>query len=123
MSDKNKILVVDDSSTNLLLLQSILETKKYHVITLDSGRMVKEVAIKEQPDLILLDIMMPGLDGIEILDRLKDDLLTANIPVVFVTAKSEASDVNLAFKSGASGYIMKPIKINDLLTQVERILK
>jgi CheY-like chemotaxis protein len=123
MSDKNKILVIDDSSTNLLVLQSMLEAKKYRVIALDSGKKALQVASKELPDLILLDIMMPGMNGFEVLECLKADNLTTNIPVIFVTAKTEASDVNLALKSGAAGYIKKPIEMKDLLQQIEMILK
>ena len=123
MSDKNKILVIDDSSTNLLLLQCILEAKGYSVITLDSGKKTLQVAIKEQPDLILLDIMMPGLNGFEILESLKVDNLTATIPVIFVTAKTEASDVEHALKSGAAGFIKKPIEMSDLLKKIDTILK
>ena len=87
-----RILVVDDIEANRRLLQAKLEAQYYTVIQAENGPQALEVASKELPDIILLDVMMPGMDGYEVCRRLKEDPATAFIPVVMVTALSDTED-------------------------------
>ncbi len=106
---KQTILIVDDAPDNLALMNSLLNTR-YKTKVATSGENALEVAsFANPPDLILLDIMMPGMDGYEVCRRLKENLKTADIPVIFLTAKSDAADEQKGFELGAVDYIAKPI--------------
>ncbi len=110
MSDKkDSILIVDDDATNLSVLNEILKDD-YMVLLAKNGEKALEIAKENHPELILLDVMMPEMDGFEVCRRLKADHATHNIPVVFVTAMSEISDETHGFEVGAADYIAKPIK-------------
>jgi putative two-component system response regulator len=102
------ILVVDDIAANVLLLKGLLK-KEYAISTASSGKEALEIARATLPDLILLDIMMPEMDGYEVCQTLKADALTANIPVLFVTALLEPGDETKGFEAGAVDFITKPI--------------
>ena len=109
-SDEPVVLVVDDMPENLAVLGGLLQPD-YRVRVANSGRRALEVAVAEpRPDLILLDIMMPGLDGHEVLRRLRADVATRDIPVIFVTAMEDAADEEQGFALGAVDYIHKPVK-------------
>ncbi|HUW26631.1 MAG TPA: EAL domain-containing protein [Gallionella sp.] len=113
-NDKPRILIVDDVSENLHAMMSILGDA-YAVTAATSGEKALELAArKPQPDLVLLDIKMPDMDGYEVLHRLKADPLTADIPVIFVTSMLESEDEATGLKMGAADYITKPVK-HDLL--------
>ncbi len=103
-----RILVVDDEPNNLQLLRQILKGK-YHISLATSGIQAVELAEKFEPDLVLLDIMMPDVDGYETCNMLKSSLKTAKIPVIFVTAKTEMEDEKRGFDVGAVDYITKPV--------------
>jgi len=110
MSDsipKQKIMVVDDKAQNIHILMQTLK-ENYHMTAAINGKKALELAIINKPDLILLDIMMPEMDGYEVCEKLKADDETKNIPVIFITAKSEATDETKGFKLGAVDYITKP---------------
>lgn len=102
-----KILLVDDSTSNLAVLSTTL--KQYQLFTATEGLQALEMASLHQPDLILLDIKMPIMDGFEICRRLKDNIETQQIPIIFVTGLNEQTDVNQGFKLGAIDFITKPI--------------
>lgn len=109
LSDKRwRILVVDDEPNNLQLLRQILKNK-YNISLATSGSQAIELAQKFEPDLILLDVMMPEVDGYETCVRLKSNQVTVKIPVIFVTAKSEIEDEKRGFDVGAVDYITKPV--------------
>jgi putative two-component system response regulator len=109
-ADKQVVLVVDDMPENLAVLGGFLQPE-YRVRVANSGRRALEVAAAvPRPDLILLDIMMPGLDGHEVLRRLRADAKTRDIPVIFVTAMEDAADEEQGFALGAVDYIHKPVK-------------
>lgn len=108
MRDKESILIVDDIKENIDVLRSILE-KNYKVRFSLSGIKAIEIAKKHIPDLILLDIMMPEMDGFTVLTELKKDPMTKNIPVIFVTANNETVDELKGFSLGAVDYITKPV--------------
>ena len=122
-NEKARILIVDDVSENLHAMMAILR-EQYAVIAATGGEKALELAARNpQPDLLLLDIQMPGMDGYEVLRRLKADPDTADIPVIFVTALSEAADEARGLKLGAADYISKPVNPDLLhlrvLTQLE----
>ncbi len=102
------VLVVDDTPSNLSLLNQILKAN-YAVKAANHGLKALEIAHQFQPDLILLDVMMPDIDGYEVCRRLKSHPLTRNIPVIFLTAKTEVEDEALGFAVGAADFIHKPI--------------
>lgn len=107
--DKLRILVVDDTTSNIAILNDLLRSH-YHISVATNGSDALEIAGSEnRPDLILLDIMMPGMDGYEVCKRLKDNIKTKNIPVLFVTAMGEVNDETLGLSLGAVDYITKPI--------------
>ncbi|NGZ07020.1 MAG: diguanylate cyclase [Magnetococcales bacterium] len=106
---QEKILIVDDVPINLALLSELL-TQDYDVLQADNGQKALELALSWQPDLILLDIMMPGMDGFEVCRRLKAQPKTRTIGVIFVTAKTEAEDVNRGMALGALDYFGKPFR-------------
>ncbi|NOV29815.1 EAL domain-containing protein [Methylomonas sp. ZR1] len=115
-NSKPSILIVDDVNENLHALLSILR-EDYAILAATNGEKALELAIRTPgPDLVLLDIKMPGMDGYEVLRRLKTDPMTADIPVIFVTALSESADEAAGLKLGAADYITKPIN-PDLLKQ------
>ncbi|MEY4752104.1 MAG: hypothetical protein RIQ60_4318 [Pseudomonadota bacterium] len=117
------ILIVDDDADNLLVLSQILQPH-YRVLAARSGETGLRLASgTPRPDLILLDIMMPGLDGYDVLGRLRDTVRTCDIPVVFVTALGDAADEERGFKLGANDYISKPIKPAVLLARVRTLLE
>lgn len=109
MKKEKTILIVDDISENLDVLNGIL-SDDYNIKAAKSGEMALKIAFSDSPpDLILLDIMMPGLDGYEVCNRLKLNMKTKNIPVIFVTAQGTAEDESRGFKIGAVDYITKPV--------------
>lgn len=120
---KSKILVVDDSSVNNLLFQAILEENGHSVLLTFNGNEALKIAIKEEPDLILLDIMMPGMSGFEILEKIVSDDKLKHIPVIMVTAKIDNTDKKKALEMGAIDYIVKPVDIDNTLERVEHALK
>lgn len=116
---KATVLIVDDNSDNLDVLSGILRPF-YKVKAAINGELaLKIVTAKTKPDIILLDIMMPGMDGYEVCRRLKADPITASIPVIFVTAKTEIKDEQTGFELGAVDYITKPISVPIVLARVK----
>lgn len=119
----NKILVVDDDSDILELLQYNLEKEGYEVRTANSGQKALDIAPLFMPNLILLDIMMPGMDGVETCRLLRDNAEFANVHIMFLTARSEEYSEVAAFDAGADDYISKPIKPRALLSRIGAILR
>lgn len=118
-SKSKSILVVDDTRTNIAMLKWILG-KLYNVTTATSGELALEAAFSSNPpDLILLDVMMPDMNGHEVCRRLKEDERTRNIPVIFVTTKSEVEDETYGFSIGAADYITKPLSAPIVLARVK----
>ena len=124
LTDKNTILVVDDTPTNLQILTHILTKRgQYKVYTAKNGEKAVNVASKIIPDLILLDIMMPGMDGYEACRHLKDNKQTQSIPIIFVSALTEVIDKVKSFKVGGVDFITKPFQAEEVLARVEAHLK
>lgn len=118
-----KILVIDDLPENVFMLQDRLEHEGYEVITAYNGSTGFEKALSELPDLILLDVMMPDITGIEVCRRLVNDPATKHIPIILVTAKSGADDTKEGLEAGAFDYIKKPFNRIELLARVKSALK
>ena len=108
MDHRPKLLLVDDEPTNLQILRHILQDS-YRLLFARDGEKALQLALSEQPDLILLDVMMPGMSGYETCRRLKQGARTAGVPVIFVTALNETSDEETGFSVGAVDYITKPV--------------
>lgn len=124
MTDYSKIsiLAVDDVALNLLLVKKILQLYNFRIRTADSGVKALEEVAAEKPDLILLDILMPGIDGFEVLSRLKADWNTKDIPVIILSALNSNKDIVRAYEMGAKDYITKPIIMEKLINSVARNL-
>ena len=116
---KGNILVVDDTPANLRLLARILSEHGYKVRLIPNGSLVKGAIQTAPPDLILLDIKMPGLNGYEVCQRLKEDEQTRDIPVIFISALDETIDKVKAFGIGGVDYITKPFQLEEVLARVE----
>ena len=112
------ILAVDDIATNIMLLKAVLSRAKYKIVTASGGYEALEKVATVNPDLILLDIMMPDLDGYEVLKQLKADPAHEDIPVIFLTALHNPEDIVKGFKYGASDYVSKPFNHEELITRV-----
>ena len=118
---RKKILIVDDEPAILIVSRRRLEANGYEVVTAASGKEGIEKAETCEPDLILLDIIMPGLDGYEVCRRLKSSEKTRKIPVIIFTASSPQDDSGeKAIEFGAVGYLTKPFESDDLLSIIER---
>ncbi len=118
-----QILLVDDNPTNLDVLRKTLETKDYEVMIANNGEDAIEIAGEFEPDLILLDVMMPGLNGFETCRQLKKNCETKEIPVIFLTAKTEPEDIVEGFDSGGVDYISKPFHQEEVLARAQTHLK
>jgi signal transduction histidine kinase len=121
-NSKGTILVVDDTPSNLMLLESILQEKGYIVRAAISGELALKTIQKQSPDLILLDVNMPGMNGYELCKTLKADLIHAEIPVIFVSAATDTSDKLRAFEEGGVDYVTKPFQSLEVLARVENHL-
>lgn len=120
--EKNKILVVEDEES-LLRLESILLTSKgYDVIGASNGQQALDAIMSERPDLVLLDIMLPEIDGFEVCSRIKSNPETERIPVIMVTAKKTGEDMARSEAVGADWYITKPFKSAMVIETIQRFL-
>lgn len=118
-----RILAVDDERHIVRLIQVNLERAGYEVVTANDGAQALEIVAADRPDLIVLDWMMPQLNGMETLKRLKQDEATRDIPVIMLTAKSQDADVFKGWQSGADCYLTKPFNPMELLSFVKRIIE
>jgi two-component system cell cycle response regulator len=118
-----KILVIDDLPENVFMLKDRLEHEGYDVITAYNGKSGIEKAQSELPDLILLDVMMPDINGFEVCKTLVSDSRTSDIPIILVTAKTDPEDIKEGLDAGAYDYIKKPINKIELLARVKSELK
>ena len=118
-----KILIVDDVMSNVLLLKILLTNEKYQVCTANCGNMCIEQAKAEKPDLILLDVMMPDISGFDAAQILKKDPETAHIPIIFLTALNNPSDLVHGFQVGANDFLTKPFNKEELVVRVFHQIK
>lgn len=114
-----KILIVEDEPRNLKLVRDLLERFGYETIEATDGEQSIELARTQKPDLILMDIMMPKMDGLEATRIIKEDVITKHIPVVALTSYAMKGDKERTLEAGCDGYISKPIDIRELMKTVE----
>lgn len=113
-----KILIVDDVMSNVLLLKVLLTNEKFAIATASNGRQALEQVEKENPDLVLLDVMMPDMSGFEVAQHLKSNPNTADIPIIFLTALNSTADIVKGFQVGANDFISKPFNKEELIIRV-----
>lgn len=113
------VLVVDDTPKNLQLVAEILSRAGFEPALAQDGPTALVSAARDKPDLILLDVLMPGMDGFEVCRRLKADPVTQGIPVIFLTAKTESGDILAGFERGGVDYVSKPFRVQELLARVK----
>lgn len=123
MNSEKTILIVDDSELNIQVLSDILKEKSYRIALARSGRVALEFVEMKKPDLILLDIMMPEIDGFEVCRRLKSRPETKAIPIIFISGLDKSEDIVRGFKAGAVDYIVKPFQKEVVLARVNTHLK
>jgi len=124
MINKGKILIIDDEADLLETMRFRLDAAGYEVITAQDGLSGINKAKSENPDLIILDVMMPGIDGFQTLKQLKEEVSTKKIPaIIFSCGKEEEEWAKKSISLGASGYIVKPFEVESLLFTVERFVK
>ena len=123
MSTKQKILVVEDNQGNLDLFMDILNVGGYECLHTTKGEEALDIAKRERPDLVLLDIQLPGVDGLEVVKTLKSSDDTRNLKIIALTAYAMKGDREMFLEQGFDGYIPKPIKMKEFLSAIEGYLK
>ncbi len=119
---RKKILLVDDAETILMMERMFLQKGPYDLVTAKNGEEAVEKAVAERPDLILLDIMMPKMDGLQACQQLRQREETKAIPIFMVTTRGEADKMTTAYERGCTDYITKPISGLELMTKVRSVL-
>jgi len=119
---KDTVLIVDDNPANCSLMAAILETENFETIAVSDGIQALACVEKKNPDLIILDVIMTGMNGFEVLRHLKDNAATAAIPVFMVTGLADRESMTRAIDAGADDILTKPVNIADLLTRVKHVL-
>lgn len=114
------ILVVEDNEKNVKLFRDVLQAMGYRTLEATTGGQAVELATRHGPDLVLMDIQLPDVDGVEALDRLRADERTASIPVLAVTAQAMRGDRNRFLRAGFDAYLSKPVNIGELVSVVEQ---
>ena len=117
-----KILIVDDDPGLLKILQVNLISHGFTVLTAETGEQGLELIKKDPPDLVILDVILPGIKGREVCKRIKEDSKTKDIPVIFLTAKDSSDDIAAELKLGAIAHLTKPIDFQRLLLELRKIL-
>jgi len=117
-----KILAVDDSDTELAVLSAPLRRQGYTVVTASSAEQALEELERETPDLMLLDVIMPGVNGFQLCRSLRKDPRFAKLPIIIVTSKDQPSDRAWGLRQGASEYLTKPVRMEDLIATVHQFI-
>lgn len=117
-----KLLVVDDVQTNVLLLKALLSKEGYNILVANNGLEALDKVKEEQPDLILLDVMMPGMDGFEVAEKMMAEEKLSGIPIIFLTALDDTESIVKGFKLGASDFISKPFRKEELMVRIRHQL-
>ena len=118
----SKVLIVDDSPTETYKMETILKKNGYKVVKAENGEDGVEVAKKELPDLVLMDVVMPGLNGFQATRLLTKAKETSHIPVIIVTTKDQPTDKLWGKRQGAKGYLVKPVDDNQLLDTIKQVM-
>lgn len=121
--DSKKLLLIDDDPNLILLVKDYLEFQGYDVVTAENGRDALEILEQQVPDMIICDIMMPEMDGYALVEKVRQDVRTNWIPVMFLSAKGQSQDRVKGLNTGADVYMVKPFEPEELVAQVESSLK
>ncbi len=116
------ILIADDSPTEIFVVKKMLEKHNHQVVTAIDGLQAIEIALSQNPDLIIMDVVMPNLNGFQATRRLSKDPATLNIPIIIVSSKNQETDKLWGFRQGAKGYLCKPVDEDQLLTEINALL-
>jgi DNA-binding response OmpR family regulator len=119
---RKKILLVDDSNTILMMERMILKQSPYDLVMASSGEEAVDKALAERPDVILMDVVMPGIDGFEACRRIRKQEAIAATPIIMVSTRGEATNVESGFASGCNDYVTKPINTAELLAKLRNAL-
>jgi len=118
----SKIVVVDDSYADVQMIEGFLKAANYTVVSFPNSDQLEDKVASEKPDLIVMDVVMPGRNGFQACRDLKSDDRCKNIPIILCTSKGNASDKFWGERQGANGYIVKPFKTEDLLAAVKKVM-
>ena len=118
-----KILIVDDQEEVIELVKITLKSDNYILLDARRGEEAVNITMKEKPDLILMDIIMPGIDGLEVTRRIKSNPETKDIVIIMLTAKGQKVDYKKGYEMGADGYIVKPFRHLELISEVKEVLE
>jgi two-component system phosphate regulon response regulator PhoB len=116
------ILIADDEAHLRLLVRKTLEEDDFHLLEAQDGKSALELALTEHPDLVILDWMMPGMTGVQVLEALREDPETTATPVIMLTARSQKVDRNQVLRLGVRGYLVKPFSPLELIQLVEKVM-
>lgn len=116
-----RVLIIEDNEDNLSLMRLLLERAEYEVLAAEDGKTGLEIAGKEQPEIILLDLAMPEMDGWEVARELKANILTQNIPIIAITAHGLPKDRERAFEAGCDAFVIKPFSVANLIDEIEKL--
>ncbi len=123
MSERKTIIIIDDSSTNVILLDNLLSHKGYHTLSASSVKEALALLERSKPDLIILDLLMPFVDGFEFLNIIKNDTKTKDIPVIIVSAVNDNQEVERAKSYGVLEFVSKPINIKQFSSYIDSIFE
>ena len=118
----SKILIVEDNLKNMKLVRDLLKAKGYETLEATTGEQGVALALAHEPDLVLMDIQLPDINGIEAFERIRADPRTADVPVVAFTASVTPTDRNRITQAGFSGFVSKPIELKQFLATIKRML-
>lgn len=121
MSATQKILVVDDDEHILRSLSQYLELEDFDVVSASSGPEALQLFEQEKPDLLVLDVMMPGMDGFQVLESLRQNPETAHVPVLMLTARDQHNDILKGYQMGATSYLVKPFNLDELVEAIREV--
>ncbi len=116
------VLVIEDNEDNVILIAFILEKNGYNVIKAETGQQGFDVALEARPDFIILDIQLPDLDGLEVLQKIRNSEIDGNIPVIAMTSYAMVGDHEKMMAAGCNGYIEKPIDPEKVMSQIREII-
>jgi twitching motility two-component system response regulator PilH len=117
-----KVLIIDDSPTEVHVLAKMLVSRGFQTLSASTGEAGIALAREEIPDVILMDVVMPGMNGFQATRKLSRDLMTKDIPVIIVTTKDQDTDREWGLRQGARDYLVKPVRADELLAKVEAVL-
>ena len=118
-----KILIIEDDEDIVEMISYNLRKEGYRIISVSNGEDTLDLAVREKPDLVILDLMLPGMDGLEVCKSLRQDARTSNLPIIMLTAKSQETDKIVGLEVGADDYMTKPFSPRELLARIKAILR